>query len=462
MKMEQTKRLGEEKVYKLILQFSIPAIIAMLVGALYNVIDRIYIGNSAIGTLGIAGITICLPVMLLIWAFGTLIGVGGSSLVSLRLGAKKQDEAEKIMAQSLILLIGVSILITTIGWIFLTPILKFYGASSDVLPYAKDYMMVFQSGTILVLVGFGLNQFIRAEGNPKKSMTTMLIGPILNIFTAPIFIYILKWGMMGAALATIVAQAIATIFIVAHFFSNKSVLKFRANYFKPDVAVFGKILALGAAPFLMQLVQSIVTVLANNSLAKYGGDIAISAMGIVGSIQILITMPIMGINQGIQPIIGYNYGGKSYTRVKDTLKYALIISTFITVTAYIVTRLFSEELVAIFNNDSQELIQFGSHFMIVYLFLLPLIGMQIVGAGYFQAIGQAPKAMLVSLCRQVLVFIPALLILPLYFKVDGILYAGPVADFVAFAISGTMIWMEMRRLDSQSNIKSGAVVTDGQ
>ncbi|WP_322922246.1 MATE family efflux transporter [Paenibacillus campi] len=445
--MNQFQRLGEEKIGRLLVQFSLPAMIAMLVGALYNLIDRIFIGHS-IGALGIAGITIGLPIMLLMWAGGTLVGVGGSSLVSIKLGEKKLEEAERIVGNSFLLLIVISILITLAGLFFITPLLQAYGASSEVLPYAKDYMVYIFAGTVLMLVGFGMNNFIRAEGNPKKAMITMLLGPLLNIAFAPLFIFGFGWGMKGVALATVLAQAVSTFFVLAHFYGSKSTLKIRLNHIKPDGAVIGKIIALGAAPFVMQAMSSLLNVLINNNMVKYGGDIAVSGIGVVASVQALVMMSIMGINQGVQPIIGYNYGAEKFDRVKKALTYALIAATVIPCLAFLMAQLFPEQMIAAFSND-KELIAFGSHAFRVYLLFLPIIGIQLIGSGYFMAIGKAKQAMFLSLARQVLIFIPALLILPRFFGVDGVLFSGPLTDLIATAITGILLLSELRNLNKE-------------
>lgn len=460
MSLGISRSLANENILKLLLKFSLPAIIAMIVGALYNVIDRIYIGHSVAGTFGIAGITICMPIMLIIWAFGTLIGVGASALFSLKLGEDKKDEAKKIVGNGLTLLIIVSILVTLVGELFLDSILKMFGATNDILPFARDYMAIIFWGTILMLIGYGMSNLIRAEGKPQKAMLFMIIGPILNVLIAPLFIFTFNLGMKGAALATVVSQAVSTLLVLRYFLGKGSSFKvsIESLFLKSQFA--SKIIILGLAPFLMQIVSSIVTLILNRSLIKYGGDEAIPAMGIIMSIQALITMSIMGINQGMQPIVGFNYGSQNFSRVKKTLTYSIVIATLIATVSYILLQLFSKQIIMGFNDQNPDIISFGEHAIRVYLFLLPVIGLQVIGSGFFQAIGKAKQAMILSLSRQILIFIPLLLILPLFLNVEGIFISGIVADLGAFLLTAMLLKVEFRRLTlgeviTEKNINEG-------
>ncbi|MCR4436933.1 MAG: MATE family efflux transporter [Clostridiales bacterium] len=443
--MDNTQRIGEEKVSKLLLDFSIPAIIGMLVSALYNVIDRIFIGNSA-GSLGIAGITIGFPIMVIQMAFGGLIGMGATSLVSIRLGQQKREEAELIMGNAIMLLSIITAVITVAGLTFLNPLLRVFGASNEVLPYARDYMSIILCGSVFQTFSFGLNNFIRAEGKPKIAMATMLIGTILNACLAPLFIFVFHWGIRGAAFATVISQAVSATWIITHFVRGKSTLKIRRQNFKLKKDIVTGILAIGIAPFAMQLAQCLLSAIMNQSLEYYGGDIAISGMGVIMSLMTLIMMPMFGINQGAQPIIGFNYGAKKYDRVKEALKYAVLAATTIATIGFIVTRLFPSQLIALFNSRDKELIAFGSHAILVNLIFLPIIGFQIIGSGYFQAVGKPKQSMILSLSRQLLILIPALLILPRFFQLQGVLVAGPVADLLSSIITGVWLFFELRNL----------------
>ena len=454
-------RLGEEKISKLLWEFSIPAIVAMLVNAIYNVVDRIFIGNG-VGSLGIAGVTIGFPVMLLIMAFGMLVGIGATSLISIKLGEDKKEEAELIMGNGMLLLILLSILISVFGLIFLEPLLRLFGASEAVLPYAKDYMQIILSGTVFMSVGFGMSNFIRAEGDPKTAMNVMLIGAILNIILNPIFIYGFGWGIKGAAWATVLARTVSAFWVVYYFLSGKSSLSIRLANFKLNMPIVGKIAAIGAAPFAMQLSNSLLQVVMNNSLQFYGGDIAIAGMGVIMSIMTLMLMPVIGITQGAQPIIGFNYGAKKYHRVKATLKNAILIATMIATLGFLIIRLYPEQFIALFNKEDEALIAFGTHALNIFLIFLPIIGFQIVGAQYFQAVGKAKQAMVLSLARQVLFLIPLLLILPRFFELNGVLYAGPAADLLSSLVTAVWLFVEVRSLNEKQKVTNEQPQLDPQ
>lgn len=446
--MDSSKQLGEEKIFSLLLKFSIPAIIGMLVNALYNVVDRIFIGNG-VGSLGIAATTIAFPIMLIIIAFGMLIGIGATSLISIRLGEQKKEEAEVIMGNGIVLLVGVSLLISFLGLIFISPLLKTFGASEAVLPYAKEYVSIILFGTVFQCVSFGINGFIRAEGNPRTAMTTMLIGAVLNIILDPIFIFVFNWGIAGAAYATVLAQVISSIWMLHYFVSGKSLLKLYLKNFKLQPVIVASIFTIGSAPFAMQMAACLLSVILNNSLSFYGGDVAISGMGVIHSVITLILMPIFGINQGVQPIIGFNYGAQKFDRVKEALKLAMIAATVIVSLGFLATQLLPEQIISLFNKEDKELIEFGTHALSIFLIFLPIIGFQVVGANYFQAVGKPKQAMFLSLSRQVLIFIPALLILPRFFSLNGVLIAGPTADLISSFITGIWLLREFKILDKK-------------
>ncbi len=446
--MNTSDRLGEEKISRLLLRFSVPAIVGMLVNALYNVVDRIFIGNS-IGSLGIAGITIGFPIMLVIMAFSMLIGFGANSLISIRLGEQKKSEAELIMGNAMVLLVVTAAVISATGLMFIEPLLNSFGASETVLPYAKEYLNIILLGTVIQSLGFGMNTFIRGEGNPKIAMFTMLIGAILNTILDPVFIFIFGRGVRGAAEATVISQIVSTIWVMYYFLSGNSTLKIHKKNLKLQTEVVIKIITLGAAPFLMQLAASVLNMIMNKSLSFYGGDIAVSGMGIVSSIAMLILMPIFGINQGAQPIIGYNYGALKFDRVKETLKLAVIAATVVSTVGFVLIRVFPAGMISLFNRTDIELISFGSRAVTIYLVFLPIIGFQVVSSSYFQAIGKPKHSSFLSLSRQVLILIPSMLILPRFFGLDGLLAAGPVSDLASSIITGIFFFREMRHLNAR-------------
>lgn len=443
--MNHSKQLGEDHILSLLLKFSIPAIVGMVVNALYNVVDRIFVGQG-VGKDAIAGITIGFPIMLVIMAFGMLIGIGATSLISIRLGEQKKAEAERIIGNGLTLLVGISLILTALGLIFLKPLLISFGASKSILPYAQSYLRIILYGAVFQGIGFGMNNFIRAEGNPRMAMATMLIGAFTNTVLDPIFIYTFKMGIEGAAWATIISMAVSATWVLYYFLSGKSSLKIHLANLKPDLAIIGKIMAIGSAPFSMQLAASGITLALNWLLVKYGGDIAVSAIGIVNSIAMLILMPVFGINQGSQPIIGYNYGARKFDRVKKALKLAIIAATGVTLLGFIIIQLFPRAIIQLFNRDP-DLVELGAMALRTFLIFLPIIGFQIVGANYFQATGKPKQAMILSLSRQVLILLPALYFLPKFFKLKGVFMAGPLADLISSIITGLWLYFELKHLD---------------
>lgn len=447
---ERTNQLENEAIGKLLLKFSIPAIVGMLVNALYNIVDRIFIGRG-VGQLAIGGLYIAFPINLITMAFSMLIGIGGNSLSSIRLGEKRKEEAEKIIGNSLTALLLIGITLSIVGFIFLKPLLIAFGASENILPYSYNYMKVILLGVPFQVVGFGLNNFIRGEGNPKIAMGTVLIGAITNIILDPIFIFGLNMGVKGAALATIIAQTISCIWVLAYFFSGNSLLKIKRENLKLRKNIIKEIVSIGFAPFGRQIGASLVTVILNNSLNLYGGDIANASMGVIHSITTLIIMPIFGINQGSQPIIGYNYGAKQYNRVKKALTLAILSATVIVTVGFIVTQLFPETLIKLFISDEQdlsEILKVGTTGLRIYLAALPIIGFQIVSSNYFQATGKPKYAMVLSLSRQVFILIPALFILPKLFGLTGVWLAAPTSDTISSAITGALLVKDLKKLNN--------------
>lgn len=452
--MEQTNPLGTEKISKLVLKFSIPAIVGMMVNALYNIVDRIYIGNSPeLGANGLAGITIAFPLMLISLAFGLLFGAGGATLFSIKLGQKKPQEAEKVLGNSFLMLLLTSLIYMIAGQIFLEPLLVLLGASDATLPYAVEYMRIIFIGVVFQITSLGLNNFMRADGNPKLAMMTMFLGAGINIVLDPLFIYGFNMGMGGAALATILSQIISFIWVVYYFISKKSNHRLHFKNMKLDPALLAKISTLGMPSFLLQLVGSLLNSILNKSLFFYGGDIAVSSMGIINSLQTLMFMPIIGLNQGLQPIVSYNYGAKNFDRVKAAAVLGIKVATAITFVGFIIIRLFPEALISMFNRDPDLLI-FTKSAMLTWMLALPIIGFQIIGANFFQSIAKPGIAMFLTLTRQVILLIPALVIFPLYWGLEGILYAAPFADTLSALLTGIWFWIGIKNLDETKEITS--------
>ena len=450
--------LKNEKVSKLLIKFSIPAIVGMLVNALYNVVDRIYIGK--LGPLVMTGIGLNLPFMTLLMAFGMLIGIGGAAIISIRLGQGRKDDAEKILGTAFLLLVIIMLSVSVIGLTFKESLLYLFGASEATIGYANEYISIILVGALFQGLGFGLNNIIRAEGNPKIAMYTMLIGAITNIILDPIFIFVFDMGIAGAALATIISQAVSAIWVLRHFISGKGVLKLKRENLKIKLEMVKNILSIGMSPFSMQIAASVVTIISNNALKNNGGDIAIGAMTVINAIAIFFLMPIFGINQGSQPIIGFNYGAKEYKRVKEALKLAIFGASVLCLFGFVMTQFFTVTLIKIFNSDP-ELIEVASSGMHLFLIMLPFIGFQIVSANYFQAVGKAKKAMFLSLLRQVIVLIPMLIIMPKLFGLKGVWISGPIADFTASVVTAIFLFNEMNHLNKsheyeEENISSNS------
>lgn len=442
--MTNNELLRTESVGKLLLKFSIPAIIGMMVNALYNVVDRMYIGW--IGPMAMTGIGLNLPFMTILMGFGMLVGIGGAAIISIRLGQGKKDEAEKILGNAVSLLILLMGLVMIIGFIFKRPLLYLAGASSATIEYADQYLTIILAGAIFQGLGFGINNIIRAEGSPKIAMYTMLIGALINIVLDPIFIFTFDMGISGAALATIFSQFVTMVWVMRHFMSGKSRLTFHMKNMKLELPVIKSILAIGISPFTIQIAASLVTLISNNALKTTGGDIAIGAMTVINAIAIFFLMPIFGLNQGAQPIIGFNYGAREYKRVKKTLKLAILAGTSICLIGFVLTQFLTVYLIRIFNSDP-ELIRVATFGMRIFLSMMPVIGFQIISSNYFQAVGKAPKAIFLSLLRQVIILIPLLILLPMFFGLTGVWFAGPIADFTASVVTAIFLFNEMRHLD---------------
>jgi putative MATE family efflux protein len=446
--MDQIHQLKDQKISTLIWRFSLPAMVGMIINALYNIVDRIYIGNApALGANGLAALTIAFPIMLIVLAVGVLFGIGGATLFSIRLGQNKVNDAKEALGTSFFLIIVVGLFISGIGLWFLEDILLIFGASQLILPYAKDYMGIIFYGTTFQMIALAMNNFIRADGRPKMAMMTMLIGAGINIILDPIFIFGLNMGIAGAAYATIIAQTVSALWVASYFVQGKSNIKFTSKDIKPHPAIILTIITLGLPGFSLQLAASVLNAFINRTLYIYGGDIAVSGMGIINSIQTFMILPIIGLNQGIQPIISYNFGAKQYDRVRETVKLAIFYATIIVSVGYVITRFFPGVLVGIFNRE-EALMSFGIMAIRSWFLLLPLVGFQIIASNFFQAIGRSKTAMFLTLTRQVIILLPAVLIFPQYFGLQGLLYAAPFADVFSSSLTAIFFLLAMKHLDT--------------
>ena len=445
--MSNQKHLGEAPIGKLLLQYSVPAIIGMIVNALYNIVDRMFIGNIPnIGSLAITGVGITMPIMTIILAFGMLIGIGATANISLNLGKGNRPTAEKLLGNAFTLSIIVGLAIAIVGTICANPILNLFGASENTLFYAKEYLNIILLGCTFNILSFSLNSTVRADGNPKMSSLTMVIGCGINIILDYVFIFIFNLGVKGAALATIISQAI-TFFIILYYYTiGNSNLKLKVENFKLKKHLVTMTFAIGIAPFATQIANSLVQVIANNALKTYGSDLAIGAMTVISSLNIVFMMPIFGINQGCQPIIGFNYGAKKYKRAKETFKYATMAACVICIIGFTIIQCFPTQIISLFNNDP-KLTNLAMRGIRIYLLMMPIVGINIVATSYYQSIGKAKVSMFVSLLRQVILLIPFTIILPKFIGLDGVWAAGACADSLSVIITLILLRKEFKQLD---------------
>ena len=410
--------LGTEPIGKLLKSYAVPAIIAMTASSLYNIIDSIFIGHG-VGPLAIAGLAVTFPLMNLSAAFGTLVGVGATTLVSVLLGQKNYDIANKVLGNVVILNTIIGLLFMTVSLIFLDPILYFFGASDNTIIYAREYMQIILAGNAVTHLYLGLNSVLRASGQPKFAMMLTILSVIINTAVAPVLIFWLDMGISGAAIATVLAQSVSLIIILRYFSRKDRLLHFSKGIFRLEWRITKDSLSIGLAPFLMNSAACIVTLFINQQLGNYGGDIAIGAYGIVNRISFLFIMIVMGFNQGMQPIAGYNYGTRNYTRVKSVMWTTVKYATVVTTTGFLIAIQFPQQAVSIFTSDPQ-LIDFSARGLRILTLAFPFVGFQMVSSNFFQCLGMVNKAIILSMTRQILFLIPCIYVLPLFFKNLGV------------------------------------------
>ena len=435
--------LGTESVWKLLLQYAIPSVIAMTASSLYNITDSIFIGQG-VGALAISGLAISFPLMNLSAAFGTLVGAGAANLISLRLGQKDYTSANKILGNvvSLTTILGVSY---TLGILFfLDPILIFFGASSDTLPFAKEYMLIITLGNVVTHMYFGLNALMRSSGFPAKSMYATIASVLINAVLTPIFIYGLDMGIRGAAVATVLSQIILLTWQVKFFLDKSNFLHFKREHLKIDSKIVKDTMSIGLAPFLMNAVSSVIVILINHALVKHGGDLAVGAYGIMNRIAMLFGMVVMGLNMGMQPIAGYNYGAGLYHRVNKVLKHTIVLATIVISIGFLIGELIPRQAAQLFTSD-EKLLDLTVQGMRIAFAAFPIIGFQMVSSNFFQSIGKPGKAIYMSLSRQVIFLIPAVLILPNFFGIAGVWMSLPVADTLAAVNSGFLLAIHFKK-----------------
>lgn len=437
-----------EKIPRLIWRYFLPAFTSVIINSLYNIVDRIFIGHG-VGAMALSGLSAIFPIMIILMAFGMLIGMGAGVRVSLNMGKKDFKRAEKVLGNAFVLMILVSVIIMSIGFLLKTPMLHFFGVKDETYGYANDYLDIILMGTLFNVVGYSLNNLIRSEGSARIAMYSMLISAGLNLILDPIFIFWLNMGVKGAAYATIISQFVLCLWVIAHFRGKNSIIKLRTRNFIIKKDIVWNIISIGFAPFSMQIASSLVFGTFNVQLIKHGGDIAIGAMGIIISIAMLMVMTIIAVNMAAQPIIGFNYGAKNYLRVKQTLVISLVFATIISFVGFFISVLFPATIIKLFNNDSPELLKIGTRGLRIFLMALPVVGFQIITGNFFQSIGKAGLSALISLLRQVIILLPILMILPTYLDLDGVWLSGPISDAISAIITAYFLIREIKRLNSE-------------
>lgn len=439
--------LGDKRIRDLLMQYAVPAIIAMTASSLYNMVDSIYIGHiKDVGSYAISGLAVTFPLMNLATALGTLVGVGASTILSMLLGQRNYKAANKVLLNEVLLniIIGVAFSVVTLS--FLDPILMFFGASQNTLPFARDYMVIILLGNVITHLYFGLNNMVRASGNPKLAMGLTVFTVVSNTIMDPIFIFVLDMGIKGAAIATVLCQLMALIYTARYFFNQNNYLhlpKYLRDY-KLDIRIAKDSLTIGMGPFLMNSAACIVTLFINQQMLKYGGDLAIGAYGIVNRISFFFIMINMGFNQGMQPIAGYNFGAGKYTRVKRVFKLTVICATIVSCVGFIVSEFMPNLAVSLFTNDP-ELKELAVKGLRLANLAFPLVGFQMVATNFFQSLGMVHKSILLSLSRQLLFLMPLIYFLPVFFGHHGVWMSFPIADTAAIVLSTILLLSLFRK-----------------
>lgn len=442
-----TLELGTQPVGKLLMQYALPAIVAMVASSLYNMVDSIFIGQG-VGPMAISGLAITFPFMNLSGAIGAAIGVGASTLLSVRLGQKDYDTAEKILGNAVVLKIITGILFGALCLIFIDPILYFFGATENTIPYARDYMVIILLGNVFTHLYFGMNAMLRAASKPKQAMYATIFTVVLNTLLDPLFIYTFKLGIQGAALATVLSQIIALCWQIWIFSNPNEMIHFKRGIYKLDSTIIKNILGIGISPFSMNACSCIIVIFINTALVRHGGDLAVGAYGIANRIGFIFFMVVMGINQGMQPIAGYNYGALRFDRMMRVLNLSIIAATCIMVVGWLVGEFAPYPCARLFTTDPQ-LIDMAVNGIRINMIAFPLIAFQAVVTNFFQSIGKAKISIFLSLSRQMLFLLPLLVILPPFWGVDGVWWSLPLSDTIAFLVTLVMMIRYMKKFKLQ-------------
>ena len=442
--MPATTELGTAPVHKLLFKYAMPAIIAMTATSIYNIVDSIYIGHGC-GALALGALTVAKPFMDICAAFGSLVGVGASSLLAIYLGEKDYDRANRVLGNVIVMNVILSAIVMAIGLIWLDPILMAFGASEDTLGFAHDYMEIILYGNILTHIYFGLNALLRSAGHPRFSMTATIVAVIVNIILDPLFIFGMEMGVRGAALATVISQAVAVVWQLTKFMDKNELVRFHRGIWRLNRHITSRALTIGMSPFLYNIAHCFVVIIINNQLKHFGGDMAIASYGVINRLTFVFAMMIMGLNQGMQPIAGYNYGAKQYSRVLKSFYLTSAYATVVMSIVFLLGELCPEVVTKMFTHDPLLISQTIKPMRIICSTML-IIGFQMVAGNLFTSIGKAGRAIFLSLTRQVIYLIPLALLLPLYFgdPLDGVWWSIPISDALA-AITAVIVLLSSRK-----------------
>ena len=456
MQSSQDSRLGSETIPRLLLRMSLPAVAAQCVNVLYNVVDRIYIGNiPGIGAAALTGVGVTFPILMIISAFSAFVGMGGAPLASIKMGQGDNEGAEKILGNSVTLLVAISAILTGIFLAVRRPMLFAFGASDAIFGYANDYITIYLLGTVFVQLSLGLNTFISAQGFSTTAMLSVVIGAVVNIVLDPIFIFLFDMGVRGAALATILSQAVSATWVMRFLLSKKSILQIRRKNLFPSARIALSIATLGVSPFIMQSTESLVNIVFNTSFQRYGGDLYVGSITIMTSIMQMIVMPIVGIAQGAQPIISYNYGAKQFDRVKKTFRLLFTVTVSVSTFCCLIGVLFPRVLARMFTQET-ALLELTGRMMPVFLGGIFAFGAQMACQNTFLALGQAKISIFLALLRKIILLIPLALILPVFFGVEGIYFSEPAADIGAATVTVVLFFCSIRKVLSEKKTDTPA------
>ncbi len=448
----KTNPLASEKISRLLVKFAVPSIVAMLVGALYNIIDQLFIGQ-AVGTLGNAATNIAFPFSTSCVALALLFGIGGASCFNLSMGKGNKSKAPYYIGNAALMLVVSGILLCVVTLIFLTPLLKFFGASDNVLPYAEEYVRITAIGFPFLILTTGGGHIIRADGSPGMAMVCSIVGAVINMILDAIFVMGLDMGMAGAAYATIIGQIISAVIVIVYLLRSFKTVPLRKAHYIPNRKIISRITSIGIASCFNQLTIMIVQIVLNNvlghygALSDYGEDIPVACVGIVMKVNQLVLAIIIGLGQGIQPIVSYNYGAAKYSRVKDSYRLSVAIGTVASLIAFALFEIFPHEIISLFGTGTDKYFEFGERFMRIFLFFTWLLSLQPITTTLFTSIGKAFKGLFLSLTRQIIFFLPFLLIFTYIFGIDGVAYTGSAADFLSAVIAIVMVAIEFRNIN---------------